>query len=230
MKKITYLVSLLFISIQSLSAQDNLRFGFEISPFLTWMNSDIKTVESQGSHFGYNIVANGEYKFATNYALRLGLGLSFSQGGSLKHNEINGYGNLFPNSNLSSTSLDSITKGTIVKYRINYIEIPFALKMCTPEYGNYKFFAEVPSLFIGFRTTAQADIGGSTDENITRDAILLNLGWGLGAGVEYALNGSTSLIGGLYYQGGFTDVTKDDGADKNKANTNRVVLRIGVLF
>ncbi|HMG16422.1 MAG TPA: outer membrane beta-barrel protein [Saprospiraceae bacterium] len=230
MKKLICLLFLSLVIFNIATAQEKLRFGFEVSPFLSWMSSDIKTVESQGGHLGLNIVADGEYKFGTNYAIRLGLGLSFAQGGSLKHNEINGFGNLFPNSNLSSPSLDSIAHGTIVKYRIQYIEVPFALKMCTPEYGNYKFFAEVPSLFIGFRTTAQADIGNATDENITRDAILINLGWGLGAGVEYSLNSSTSLLAGIYYQGGFTDVTKDDGADKNKANTNRVVLRIGVLF
>jgi len=230
MKKLIYIISFFILDLSSINAQENLRFGFEISPFLSWMSSDLKTVASQGSHFGLNIVANGEYKFAPNYAVRLGLGLSFAQGGSLQHNEINGTGNLFPNSTLSDPALYSIPNGTVVKYRIQYIEIPFALKMCTPEYGNYKFFAEVPSLFMGFRTTAEADIGSSTGENITRDAILLNLGWGLGAGVEYALNASTSLISGIYYQGGFTDVTKDDGADKNKANTNRVVLRIGVFF
>jgi hypothetical protein len=213
-----------------LQAQDQLRFGFETSPFVSWIKTDNKKTTSESNKLGLNLAVNGEYAFADKYAIRVGLGLSFGQGGSLKHNEINGFGKLFPNSELSSKKLDSLTSGTIVKYSLNYIEIPFALKMKTPEYGNIRYFAEVPAFAIGFKTGAKADIGSYEDENIKQDIALLSLTWGLGGGIEYSLNGNTAFVGGLYYQAGFTDVTTDDGVDKSKAVNHRIVLRIGILF
>ncbi|MEM9824327.1 MAG: PorT family protein, partial [Bacteroidota bacterium] len=41
----------------------------------------------------------------------------------------------------------------------------------------------------------------------------INLSWGIGGGVEYGLGESTALIGGIYFQNGFVDVT-DDAAQK----------------
>lgn len=210
--------------------QDKLRFGFETSPFISWMRTDNKKTPAEGSRFGFNLAANGEYAFSDRYAIRLGLGLSFNQGGALKHNEINGSDKLFPNSDLSDPQLNTIASGTVVKYRMSYLEIPFALKMKTPEYGNIKYFAEVPAFAIGVKTGAKADIGTFQDENIKKDIALLSLNWGLGGGIEYSLNSSTSIVGGLYYQAGFTDVTTDDGADKSKAVNHRLVFRVGILF
>lgn len=230
MKRCFLFFILLAVILPSSYSQDKFRFGFETSPFISWMKTDNKKTIGTGSRIGFNLAANGEYIFAEHYAVRLGLGLSFGQGGGLKHNEINGKAPLFPNSSLSDPILDSIASGTIVRYRINYLEIPFALKMKTPEYGNIRYFAEVPALSIGFKTGAKADIGSYDDENIKKDMAALSLNWGLGIGAEYSLNSSTSLVGGLYYQAGFTDVTSDDGADKSKATNQRIVLRVGVLF
>lgn len=230
MKKLITLVSLYIISSGIVNAQDKMRFGFEFTPFIAWLSSDIKTVESNGSHLGFNIVANGEYKFSENYAIRLGLGLSFGQGGTLIHNEFTGKGNLFPNSKLSDPSLFALDPGVQVKYYLNYIDIPFALKMATPEYGHIKYFAEIPTFTLGFKTGGRADIGDAEDENITKDVVLINLSWGVGLGIEYSLNSTTSLITGIYYHHGFSDVTSDDGSDTNKASSRRVALRLGILF
>lgn len=230
MKRIFLLLILCAVLLPASYSQDQFRFGFETSPFISWMKTDNKKTPGDGSRIGFNLAANGEYNFAEHYAVRLGLGLSFGQGGGLTHNEINGTAQLFPNSSLSDPALNAIATGTLVKYRINYLEIPFALKMKTPEYGNIRYFAEVPALAIGFKTGARADIGVFEDENIKKDIAPLSLNWGLGLGLEYSLNSSTSLVGGLYYQAGFTDVTTDDGADKSKATNQRIVLRVGVLF
>lgn len=230
MKRIIIAFILCSSIISLTQAQNKLRFGFEASPFYTWLSTDSKNLPSDGGRIGLNLVANGEYAFASNYSIRTGLGLSFGQGGSLKHNEFIGVGNIFPNSPLSASSLDSIASGTVVSYRLNYLEIPFALKMKTPEYGNIKYFAEVPAFTIGLKTSARADIGSAKDENIKGDISTFSLSWGLGAGAEYSIDGNTSIIAGLYYQTGFTDVTTDDGIDKTKAVARRIVLRIGVLF
>ena len=65
------------------------------------------------------------------------------------------------------------------------------------------------------------------------------MSWGLGGGFEYELGSKTSLVGGLYYQQGFTDVTKDDGftirdgierKENSKATIGAVVIRMGVMF
>ncbi len=232
MKKLLILSVCLF-SIIRVEAQDKkFRAGFELSPFVSWMKTDQKTIESAGSRVGLNLASSGEYYFTENLAVRLGLGLSFGQGGTLKHNEIpvGQFTNLFPDSGLSSPSLDSITRGTDIGYRLNYLEIPFALKMQTNVYGQFRYFAEIPSFTLGFRTGAKANIGGSSGENITKDTGLINLSWGVGVGTIYNISGDTDIVGGLYYQSGFTDVTGDSGTDKSKGTPHRIVLRIGVLF
>ena len=80
---------------------------------------------------------------------------------------------------------------------------------------------------------------------------MINIFWGLGAGLEYALSQNNSLYGGLYFQKGFFDFTRDEGwrsverpgqdpndpnddyirqTDDSKASVGNVVLKLGMLF
>jgi len=67
-----------------------------------------------------------------------------------------------------------------------------------------------------------------------------NLSWGFGGGIEYELGTDTWLIGGLFYQRGFSDVTRnkgftinDEGVQKtedSKAIIGAFGIRLGVMF
>lgn len=231
MKRLTILLVLfILVSSRALQAQEDIKFGFEFSPFLSWMTTDKKVVKSDGTNLGFQIVMNGEYYFSEQYALKAGLGLSFYNGGRLLHTQ---GGAIFPDSELSIPSLkDPLPANTSVKYKLQYVELPVAFRMRTQEFGYIRYFAELPMFIIGINSQARADLGVANGENedIGKDTPFLNLSWGLGAGAEYSVTSSTSLIAGLFYQQGMVDVTSDSSADDSKAILKRLILRLGVMF
>lgn len=224
---IILLVLFTLIGLGSVQAQEDFKFGFEASPFISWMSTDKKPVKSDGTNLGFQIVMNGEYYIRDRYALKGGIGISFSNGGSLLHT--NG-GNIFRNSDLSQDSLPTFTS---VQYKLQYIEIPLAFRMRTQEFGYIRYFAELPMLSFGINSQARADIDNISDgedTDISRDTPFLNLSWGVGGGAEYALTSTTSLVAGIFYQQGIADVTSDSTDDQSKAVIKRLILRLGVMF
>ncbi len=218
---------------------DNFRFGFNLSPAITWLTSDAPEgqVDSNGSNLAFKMGMMGDYYLGSEerFAITSGINITFNQGGALKYNNLGASGNLFPDSELSSSSLDSLANGTSVRYKLQYLEIPVALKMRTADIaagGYMRFFAEVPLFTLGFNTKATADIDapGGEGQKVNDDINLFNVFWGLGGGVEYTVGQNTTLIGGIFYQNGMFDVTQDNNADDNKASLHSLTLRLGVMF
>jgi hypothetical protein len=56
---------------------------------------------------------------------------------------------------------------------------------------------------------------------------VFHLGYHVGAGVEYRLGGNTSVIGGIRWSSGFTNVTDKDGAN---ISLNALSINLGILF
>lgn len=251
MKKIV-LVSCFFILLASLafsqSDSKSFRFGVQASPTFSWLRTSDKKLENVGNNLGLKIGVQGEYYFQPNYSIITGLGFGLNQGGTLQ----NGYsrGIFWENSELSEpTRFDTMPLNAKLHYRINYVEIPFGLKLRggTNEDARFRYYAEVPVFTLGFVSKALGDIRGTNtqnteDENIREDVIGLALSWGMGAGVEYEVATNTTLVGGISYQQMFTDVTKDDGKvqknaqpadmspEKSKGTMGVITLKIGVFF
>ena len=225
MKKIATAFFLLTIWFSTTYGQNDLRFGFQASPAITWMRTDsLKTVEGNGANTAFKLGAIGEKYFRPNYAIVSGINFFFNSGGTLRF--ANG-GNRFPN---SGNDLDTIAAGSNVHYQLQYVEIPLGLKMKggSGEDSYLNFFAEVPILTFGFRTKALADVRETNVEgNIREDTRVLSASWGLGGGVEFNISGNTALIGGIYYQQGFLDATRNDDV---RSTLRAITLRIGVLF
>lgn len=225
MKKIATAFFLATAWFSTIYGQNDLRFGFQASPAITWMRTDsVKTVEGNGTNLAFKLGAVGEKYFRPNYAIVSGINFFFNSGGTLRF--ANG-GTRFPN---SETDFQTVTPGNNVHYRLQYVEIPLALKMKggSGEDSYLNFFAEVPMLTLGFRTKALADVRETKVEgNIKKDTRNMTASWGLGGGVEYNISTSTALVGGIYYQQSFLDATKNDGV---KNTLRGITLRIGVLF
>ncbi len=234
MKKLITLVCFVFAVFSAVFAQNDLRFGLQASPGISWMASSQKTkIESNGSNLNFRLGALGEKFFRPNYAVMSGIGFVFNNGGTLRYSE---GGNLWPKSDLSSPKFDSLPAGVNLHHRLQYVEIPFGLKMRggSGEDSYLNFFAEIPMLTLGFNTKALGDIRETSDrnaedENIKPDVNLLQLSWGLGGGVEYNLSASTAIVAGIQYSQGFLDVTKD-GGDKSHNTIRGLTLRLGVIF
>lgn len=223
-----------------LSAQisENIRFGFKLSPHISWMNTDIKPISSGSTLAGITVATMGEYYLNENYVLTTGLGITFNQGGSLNHRD---GGRLFPEAELSEMQYDSLPGGSEITYKMRYLEIPFGFRMRTREFGKWRLTFEAPIITFNFKMRARADINApgldaTEDENINPEINLMNISYGVSAGGEYSLSEDISLLLAIEYRQGFLDVTKDQGVLSNgdiedsNGTTGFVALKAGILF
>ena len=252
MKKITtvLLITMCFVG-QSIAQKvdfSNIRLGIQTTPTTTWMSTNDNQIEGSGSELGFNLGFMAEYYFAENYSLATGASILFNQGGGLTYNYD---GNFLPRtaadrllSSNNEIKFDSISTGSTIKYGMQYIEIPFSIRLRTNEFGYLRYFAELPIFTVAVKTKAVADILGNTlgnnteGETITSDINPVTLKWGLGGGVEYSISPELSLIGGVFYTGTLLDVTKNKDTkifasgleETSKSSIQSLSIRIGILF
>ncbi|MEL7119323.1 MAG: porin family protein [Bacteroidota bacterium] len=244
MKKIV-LTALFGLTISFCVAQfSDVRFGMQLSPTFSWMSANTNRINGSGSNLGLKLGMLGEFYFQENYALSTGIGFGFNQGGTLQY-EWSGFYWDEPYRELT-TDTTALPSGTKLKSSIQFLEIPIGLKMRTREFGYFRYYLE-PAITIGIKTQARGTVTGRNvgsdfeDINIGSEINPLNLSWGLGAGVEYSLSETTSLIGGLGFQVGFADVTKDNGVEINpttgeqseessNGKAHNITIKIGILF
>lgn len=218
---IPVVVSLSVMAFQHVSAQDQkVNFGLQISPLLSWMKPDVKTISSTGNRFGFSYGLMLDYNLTQNYAFSTGLTVA-QNGGTLKYDNLLAF--------KTETKTDTFPANSEVSYRLQYIEIPLCLKLKTNEIGYMTYFGQF-GLSTGINIKAKGDIKNGSkdlvDEKINKEVNFLNLGLIMGGGVEYSLGGKTALQGGLYFNNGFVDVTDD----KDKAILNYLSLKVGIMF
>jgi len=226
MKKLVFVATLWTLVWTMARGQGNFRFGVQASPTFSWLSTDNKHIQGNGSNLGFKFGVMGEYDFGENYSFFGGLNFAFHHGGTLKYDNP---GNYWP------SVIDTVlAAGTNLKYNIQMVEIPFGMKMRTNEFGYLRFFAELPTLSIGILTKATGDIVSQQDkiedEDISKELKALALSWGASLGVEYEISSTTRLIGGLSYQKYFLDLTEDSQTDDYKTTMSGLVIKIGVLF
>lgn len=224
-----------------LAQEGDLRFGFQLSPSFSWMNTNDTRINRSGTNLGMKLGMLAEYYFRENYAFSTGIGFAFNHGGTLLFEYGGSY---WKNSNLGS-SLDTLPDGVKLKYNLQFVEIPATIKMRTREFGYLRYFLE-PGITIGLRSQARGSItgrgiGDQADKfDIRRDVNGLNLAWGIGGGVEYSLTETTSLVAGLGFQVGFADITEDKGTvfdpdrgnqlENSKGKVSALTLKLGLMF
>lgn len=243
MKKIVTLLVFLGCFFNQSQAQGDIRFGFQVSPGVSWMTVvEENTINNNGSNFGLRLGVLGEYYFRENYAVWAGLGFAFGQGGQLEFEE---GGRAWPNSEIPVAVPNqpdgTFPIGTDLSYNLQYIEIPFGLKLKTKEFGYLQYFAEIPTFSFGIRSQSRGELEADdallTDPDIENDDYIikeevnpLTVSIGAGLGAEYNISSSTAIIAGLFYRRTVTDVLKDNSAIDAKANMNNITLRFAVMF
>ncbi|MBL0046560.1 MAG: outer membrane beta-barrel protein [Bacteroidetes bacterium] len=245
------------LSLRAIAQEDeplkNFRFGLRVSPEISWLKpSDVKKLDGAGAKFklGYALMT----EFRLNKVVSLATGIGFEKnGGSLSYTDTARY--LYhddaPLEIKSDTSgISKTTEAYQLKTRnfsIAYWAIPITLKMRTKEIGVMTYFGQA-GVNIGIRTKAIAkdDVLSSKnsstsldDINISSDMSIFKAAINVGAGAEYNLAGSTSLVFSVNYLNGLTNVSKsksdylyrsDRSAYKQKFTNNAVSITVGVLF
>ena len=247
-KKSVYSLLVLCLSLGSLSAQGDLRLGVQLSPTFSSLGTPNNLINSDGANLGVKLGLIAEYYFQENYSIHTGFGFHFNAGGTLNYDE------QFTSVDIWRESLNealtnppsSLPGGSSFKYDIQILEVPLGLTLRTREFGYLRYYAR-PSLHLGIVTGSKGSLANSgligSDEkfNISEEVNAVNLGWSFGAGVEYAISTDTRLIGGIGYQGGFADLTKDNDTqvvrtgrqpaeDDSKGTLRGVVITLGIMF
>jgi hypothetical protein len=223
MKKL--LLSLLFIaviSVPSFAQEENdqkFHFGLKASPLVAWTKIDAEGVTSDGIRIGFTYGLMTEFSISTNYAFATGVDIS-TRGGKYKYEipDVPGF----------------LEGGTVsVDQKIQFLDIPVALKLKTKEIGYIKYyglFGFNPGIVIMASQDVESDAEiqpDRGDRSNQSDFTVFNIGLIVGAGLEYNLGGSTSLTGGIHFNNGLIDIWDQD---KAKMKSNSLTLNVGIFF
>jgi hypothetical protein len=237
MKKSCLVFCLSFLVINVFSQhKKNVRIGFLLEPTISWFNPNENGVKADGSKFGVNYGLMLDYEFAENYIFSTGLQVAHL-GGNLSYT-----GNIWKDKKVGLIAADNSSANNTGNYKLSvqYLQLPFALKLRTDGKG-LKFWGSFGG-FLGVPISARTDfetnfsVNGvanykQDNQNILSDVIPINIGMQLGAGVEIPISAKNVLVGGLMFNNGFIDVTKNGSwGDDGKINMNNLALKIGVFF
>ena len=244
MKKTTALICLLAMSsfIYSQDTQKKFQLGFHFSPNVSWLKADSETLESDGAKLGFSYGVVADFNIAENYAISTGINL-LTSGIKMNYPDFQDVNNQLPGEESGRTS---------VNMNFRYIQLPIALKLKTNQIGYMRYFGQF-GLAAGFAYDAAGDTdfeySGSTGTTSKEDVNLegiTNFFRGsliVGLGAEYNISGNTSILSGLTYDNGLTNIFSEDGyneddngnaenpKDENiKGFNNSIVLNLGILF
>ena len=241
---ISIVISVLFIGKSSFAqgGENNLknfRFGLIGQPSIAWYKPDnTELLESKGSKlkFTYGLVTDFRLNKVASFST--GIEAHYSGGGlGIKQN----------NDVIRDTVIYHIkdTKDTLMlstrSYRVSYITIPLTLKMKTSDIGGFTYFGQF-GVDLSIKTKARSitDNGyiwkcpyslpltesePKKNLDITKDMSLFNIGLNIGAGFEYNLEGTTSILISVNYHNGFTNVFHSTSEELKKATYNSVTQK-----
>ncbi len=260
----------------------NFRFGLAITPSLNWYSTESKIIQRDGvlPKFGGGLIL--EFRLAKVASIQTGINIT-TAGGKLKYK--NGgqyepgastvsyfYNNTDEdivkfNENKPNTTYTHYQLNTR-KYQTTYISVPVLLKLKTREVGAMVYYGQFGlNSFFRWKGRAKDEVSildatnyGAPESKsnivISKDVSIYNAALNFGLGTEWNLAGTTSMIIGLNYNLGFTNVlksksdflqkrlnfdnyNKDDpfkntnyetGSLEQIIKENSLVLTVGVLF
>lgn len=232
MKKSFLIITLLLLSITAF-AQSNVRFGFTTSPGISFYSADHKYHDSKGGRFSFNYGAIVDFVIDNNERYTITSGLTIDMTGG----------------NLKGVSADGLHRASMVT-KAQYLEIPIGLKLRSNETSsNFTFYGTL-GIVNGFKIRSRANyeytgIGlegveiSYSEKNIrVKDLDFYpnaikkinpyHMALHFEAGTEFRISDNTSLVGGLYFRNGFTNVIKDK--DNERVVARGLGLRIAVMF
>jgi hypothetical protein len=213
------------------------RFGFKFSPNLAWIKPDTKNFEKDGMQLGFSYGVMGDFRLGDNYAISTELLIS-TMGGkvifdSITQAPVNGI-EFPPVKNVNYT------------YKMQYFQLPISLKLKTNEIGYITYWGQfgfAPSVLLKSKADISstpkvksndedledANVNSSKDEYVGFDdnTNFFRVSLIMGLGIEYGLSENTSLMAGLRFDNGFTDVFNDKNT---KGINNYLSLNVGVFF
>ena len=218
-------VLFIFLTASAFGQSDNyqkFKFGIKLSPNVSWMKPKNNDISSDGSLLkaGFGLIA--DIHFTENYAIGTGVNVS-ANGGELSYFDVWSEGDQHYVIRRNRT------------YNLQNVEVPITLKMRTNEIGYITYWGQF-GVGLGAHIQGRADdeMGflyesetadangsyvvsrrdGRTEDDINimddDDLRLFRLSFIVGAGIEYNLGGTTSIVAGVTFNNGLLNILKGD--------------------
>ena len=236
----------------NISAQDdqgkNFRFGLRGNISTDWLAPDnLKEFSNAGIGLGYGWGFQMEFKLGeSTTSLATGMSLTTFAGG-LDYNDVSlvahhptyyALDNFelaeWNEANSPPDDGDTLYQLKERKYKINYVTLPFSIKMKTKEIGYFTYFGEFGAT-LGLKTKARVndicdklvwdtltstfnvidvDYPDNTDLDLSKGTQPIRVGLLVGGGAEYNISGTTSFFFALHYHYLVTNaITREAGED-----------------
>jgi hypothetical protein len=238
--------------------EQGFRFGLKAMPTINWFKPDnTKKYENGGAVVKFTWGATLDFKLSNTAWLSTGLEVMYD-GGKVNfldstyyfmfEDEFRTYDD-FMGAGAAQANYDVFQLNTR-KYNTTYINLPLNIKMKTKEIGflnYYGLFGVTAGIKVknkvddlGNLNLATAEVENNGLDN-GDDMAFFRAGLNIGGGAEWNLSGTTSIVFGLCYNLGFTNVVKDPSeflnsvnlSDRNieqKFNSHNIGISVGVLF
>lgn len=207
------------------------RFGLKVAPAISWVSPDSEDYKNKGAQAGFSWGFISDITITENYFFATGFNVNYLKG------KIS-----YPYQDVTLNSPDS---GTMVSdMKLRYIDIPLTLKMKTNRFDKMQYYGQIGfSLAFNIKTkteeTFSYQVSGikksvTNERDRTDDMHLLKASLVIGGGIEYYIDNSTSIIFGLTYYNGISNIMKGyntvDENVKQKAAPHFIELTLGVIF
>ncbi len=231
---------------------NNLRFGAFFAPSLAWMHPVTSTsedghyhVSSQGSRSGYSWGLIAEYYFAQNYGIATGFNVTLDGGKIASTANTN---------KVDTTAINTVINSTI-NYKLQYLEIPFALKLRSDELPKtgMRVFGQIgltAALNISKKATydieykdqnGNSQLVSGTNETLkgTLATAPIMIQLNVGGGIEYPITEKLYFFTALFFNNGFLpsainpqnyDLGYKGSFTNPNTRLNSFSLRIGLFF
>ncbi len=176
---------------------NRIRFGAFIAPNISWMKPTASTddanqfnTESNGSRLGFTYGLMAEYFFAENYGIVTGLSVNSSGG------------KMLVTTRSTTPAANTVSKAEF-EYRLQYLDVPLALKLRTDDINGFRFFGQLGAS-LGFNISKKADydvkyydgnaaLRDTSGSKIKLTGSVTNIApimfqMNIGAGAEYPIN------------------------------------------
>ncbi|MAY84661.1 MAG: hypothetical protein CMP59_11055 [Flavobacteriales bacterium] len=244
MKKLLSLIILSFVFSIGYGQEKSFQLGLQVSPTFGWIKPDVSGVDNEGTRFGFNFGITGDFNIAENYSISTGI-LIVNTGGRMSYPDIVDFG--------TTSNPDQELGRSEVEIRLRYIELPLTLKLKTNQIGYWTYYGQF-GFGAAFNYDAEGDITSNSpnrQNDISQEEVdfadevnLFRASLIVGLGAEYNISGNTSLIFGLTFDNGFTNIFDFNSpiADGNgnaenttdtqavKAINNYIAINLGILF
>lgn len=224
MKRISTILILSLLSFGAWAQNSSLtsygfRLGLTATPTIGWVKPEQGKTNGVALGFSYGLI--GDFNFAPNYSFSTGLTITSING---KSTEVN----VMPyNGTRSSTNPVAYD----LKYKFQYLEVPLTVKLKTIKKDGTRWYGQF-GLSNGFNISAKQDaVTNGTqvgdNQNIADWRKFYRAGLIIGGGGEFDVSGNTSILAGLTFNNGFTNIATD--GSRNVKN-HYLALNFGVFF